>query len=181
MIYKIALLFIANFAFAASGFLTLGYGSGGDSLSASSGGQDYNTKAVSGLYFVGGKIFTVSPTIPHRFEAQFGLGYMFQNDAREQVNAVSWSRIPIEAIYYYNNTVENFRLGWGTTYHINGSVSAKGSNETASTNVENAWGFVVVAEKVWDTSTEGTMSVGLRHTSMNYRLTAFDKVVNGDM
>ncbi len=58
------------------------------------------------------------------------------------VSEVSWSRITIEAIYYYHSTFENFRLGWGATYHINGSVSGKGSNETASASVEKAWGFV---------------------------------------
>tara|TARA_B110001454_G_scaffold219204_1_gene252254 strand:+ start:68832 stop:69404 length:573 start_codon:yes stop_codon:yes gene_type:complete len=178
--YKLALLLLTNAALASSGFLTFGYGDGGDSLSSASGGQNYRTHAGSGLFFMLGKIITVSPTVPHHFEAQLGIGYLFQNDAREQDSSVSWSRVPIEAIYFYKNTIENFRLGWGSTCHINSSINAKGTNASASTSVENAWGFVLAAEKLWVTETNEMMSIGLRHTSMNYRLTAFDKVVNGD-
>lgn len=185
MIYKIALIFFTHVALASDGFtsssfFTLGYGTGGESLSASSGGQDYNTQAGAGMFFGLGKIFAISPTVPHRFEAQLGMGYLFQSDARNEDNLVSFSRFPIEAIYFYRNTVENFRLGWGSTYHIAGGIRAKGSNESAATSVENAWGFIFTAEKLFLTSVHDAFSIGIRHTSIRYRLTAFDSVVNGD-
>src|SRR3712207_1620507 len=83
---------------AISGYFSMGYGRGGTRLSDVTGGQDYNTQAGSGLFLTGGALFAVSPTIPHRFEMQLGLGYMFQEDARQEENRVTWRRIPIEAL-----------------------------------------------------------------------------------
>ncbi|GEM_PF-2440585 len=164
----------------AAGFLTVGYGHGGDSLSNASGGQDYSTQAGSGLFFVGGLLFPISTTTPHRFEAQIGAGYLFQNDEHSKDDSVSWSRIPIEALYYYHNTRNKFRLAWGATYHIANNIDSRGVNKSAETRAENAWGRILVVEKLWSTETGETMSIGLRHTSINYRLSAFDKIVNGD-
>lgn len=162
------------------GFLTFSYGQGGDSLSASTGGQNYSTQAGSGLHFVGGWLFPVSATVPHRFEAQIGAGYVFQNDERSRGDSVSWSRVPIEGLYYYHNTVQKFRLGWGAAYHVAGSLSGKGENSSVDSRAENSWGRLVSIEKLWRAETGEILSVGIRHTWIRYRLTAFDKVVSGD-
>jgi len=87
-------LIIVTFQTSAAGFLTIGYGRGGDSLSNASGGQSYSTQAGSGLFFVGGLVIPISATTPHRFEAQVGAGYLFQSDERSKDDSVSWARIP---------------------------------------------------------------------------------------
>lgn len=163
----------------AASFLTVGYGHGGDFLADASGGQDYSTQAGTGLFFIGGLLVPISATVPHRFEGQLGVGYLFQNDERSKDDSVSWSRIPIEALYFYHHTRNKFRLGWGATYHVANNINGRGTNANAGTHADNAWGLVVAVEKLWCTETGETMAVGLRHTSINYRLTAFDKVVNG--
>lgn len=161
-------------------FLTIGYGRGGDELATITGGQDFKIASGDGLSLLIGKIFVLSPTAPHRFEVQLGAGYLFQNDEHSQENRVSWTRIPLEAVYYYHNTKKRFRLGWGAVYHVVGRLDGKGANEIIRSNSPNTWGFVVGAEKLWTTGTGEILSIGLRHTSIRYHLSSFDKTINGD-
>lgn len=167
---------------AVSGYLSTGYGRGGTHLSDVTGGQGYNTQAGSGLFMTGGALFALSPTIPHRFEMQLGLGYMFQDDARQEENRVSWSRMPIEALYFYRNTREMFRLGWGATYHVGNKISAKGTNATADSSVDNALGWMVSGEKLFSSkekSLEG-WALGFRYLWIDYKSSSFSKDADGN-
>jgi hypothetical protein len=176
-----AILVIGSHAYAVDGYVSFGYGHGGTQLKDVTGGQDYNTQAGSGLYMVGGVVIPISPTTPHRFEGQLGLGYMFQDDARNEENLVSWSRVPLEALYFYRNTRELFRFGWGITYHVAGKISAKGTNSSAETNVDNALGWVFAAEKLWSPSenTPGTVAFGIRYVSIKYNSSNFSEEADG--
>ncbi|MES2965414.1 MAG: hypothetical protein V4760_16145 [Bdellovibrionota bacterium] len=162
-------------AHALAGYLSMGYGRGGTHLRDLTGGQNYNTQAGSGLFLTGGALLTVSDTIPHRFEAQLGLGYMFQDDAREELNSTKWSRVPIEALYYYRNTREMFRFGWGATYHVFNRISGKGANLSVTRDVENAFGWVVAGEKLFnEPSKEGqAWGLGLKYVWLNYKSSSF--------
>lgn len=168
-------------AHAASSFVTIGYGRGGDALADVTGGQNYNTHAGDGLALLGGFIFPVSPTEPHRFEAELAVGYLFQGDARDVGNETSWRRFPIEATYFYRNTTERFRFGWGATYHVANRISASGVNATATTSAENALGWFVTAEKLFVNAdaSPGFWGIGLRYTSIKYRFGDFSRTVDG--
>jgi hypothetical protein len=142
----VVLLILSLRAFAVNGFFSLGYNSGGGSkLQDSTGGQSYNIDAGSGFLWSGGIVFPVSPTMPHRFEAQLGIGYMV-NYSGGKDNEVDWTRVPLEAIYFYHNTREHFRLGWGPIYHMYNHITAKGSNSAAKMDVDNSWGWTFMAE-----------------------------------
>jgi hypothetical protein len=163
-------------------YLSAGYGRGGSQLSHLTGEQNYNIEAGSGLFLIGGAIVPITPTRPHRFESQLGLGYMFQQDKKNEANRVSWSRIPVEALYMYRNTAALFRLGWGVTYHMAGKISAKGANSGAETGVKNALGWVLAAEKLWSYGEKdsGNWALGLRYVAIKYRLSKFSREANGD-
>lgn len=179
--FGLLLILISFQARAISGYMTMGYGRGGTPLADLTGGQDYNTQAGSGFLISGGALFAVSPTIPHRFEAQLGLGYLFQDDARVDENLVSWSRVPVEALYFYHNTREMFRLGWGATYHVRNFIKAKGANASAETSVENAFGWILTAEKIFDSpQNEGRWGLGLRYLWIKYSSRAFSREADGN-
>src|SRR5438105_4362115 len=91
----IAFLLFSQGALTVTVHLSFGYGRNGTYLSDLTGGQNYNTQAGSGLYLSGGVILPISPTIPHSFEAQLGIGYLYQGDSRDENNSVSWTRFPI--------------------------------------------------------------------------------------
>lgn len=185
---RLQILVLAFAAFASapaqaiSGYLSLGFGSGGTRLSNVTGGQDYQVQAGSGLFMTGGALFSLSPTVPHRFEMQLGLGYLFQDDARQKENRVSWSRIPIEAIYLYRHTQSLFRLGWGATYHMANKISAKGSNATAGTNVDDSLGWIISGEKLFASREggRGVWSLGLRYLWIDYKSSSFSKPADGN-
>lgn len=162
-------------------FLSMGYGRGGTRLATLTGGQDYNIQAGSGLFVSGGVIIPVTLTKPHRFESQFGVGYMFQDDASHEENRVSLSRVPFEAIYFYRNRQELFRLGWGLTYQAAGKITAKGTNYSAETRVDNAVGWILAAEKLWTSQdSPSPWGLGVRYMKINYHLSKFSKDANGD-
>lgn len=176
-------IFISALGDASSGFLGFGYGSGGENLADTTGGTSYSTNAGAGLYMMGGILLPVSPTFPHAFEAQLGVGYIFQEDARSgEGHRTRWSRIPIEAIYFYHNTRENFRIGWGATYHIAGRLAARGDNAVAETNVDNALGYVVSIERILPAAPESStlFSFGIKYVDIDYYLVKFDKSVSAN-
>ena len=171
----------SSFANAIDGFVSAGYGRSGTSLSDVTGGQDYNTQAGSGLFLTGGAILPISATTPHRFEAQLGVGYMFQDDARDESKTVSWSRIPLEAIYFYRNTQELFRFGWGPIFHFNNKITAKGANSAAATSVDNSLGWAVGVEKIFKTGDESSFwGLGLKYNFIKYHADAFSKEADGN-
>ena len=173
-------LFISLETFALDSFFNSGYGRGGTSLSDVTGGQDYNTQAGSGLFLIGGVLIPISPTTPHRFEAQIGMGYLFQYDARDADKTVSWSRIPLEAIYFYRNTKDLFRFGWGLIYHMNNRITAQGSNSSAATSVDNALGWTIVLEELFrNKENNNFLTFGLKSNFIKYKSSSFSKDADG--
>lgn len=162
-------------------FASIGYGYGGTSLSDLTGKQDYDIHAGSGFQMAAGVILPVSDTVPHRFEVQFGFGYLFQDYSRNDKHRVSWSRIPLEAIYYYRNTQELFRFGYGLIYHFDNEIIAEGKNSSAETTVDPAMGWSVAIEKLFKTATDGTeWSFGFKYNFITYESSSFTKDASGD-
>lgn len=162
-------------------FFTIGIAQGGAQLSNLTGNQDYKINAGSGLFASGGIVLPISPTIPHQFEGQLGIGILYQDDYSSKADRVTWVRLPIDALYFYHNLREHFRLGWGMTYHVNGEISARGNNASANTNVDHSLGWVICAEKfITADSNAGFWTVGLRYTNIKYNLAKFDKKADGN-
>lgn len=177
----LTIVFISLDAHAVVGNISFGYGSGGTPLSEATGGQDYDTRAGDGFFFIGGVLLPISPTIPHRYELQLGIGYIFQDEGDDK-NSVSWSRIPTEAIYYYRNTRDHYRFGWGITYQIANKISANGTKSDAETSVDNSTGWVFSAEKLitLGPQNEQLIGLGIKYVNIDYTSSSFSKDVHGD-
>ncbi len=161
--------------------MSFGYGSGGSDLNKLTGNQNYDLKAGDGFFISGGVVLPISPTTPHRFETQLGVGSMFQSDGSDKdKNSVSWRRFPIDLIYFYRNTRELFRLGYGLTYQVANKIDAKDANSTATTKVDNALGWAITAEKFFTSTDTNIWSIGLRYNMIGYSSSGFMKNANGD-
>lgn len=171
-------LFVSEMAVGLTPFLAIGYAGGGDRLSALTGQQGYDLSTGAGIYFSAGTIVPVSNTTPHAFELQLGLGYIF-TDSGNTENRVSFSRVPAEAIYYYRNTENAFRLGWGALYHFENKISGRGPNSAAATSVDPAWGWTVSAQKVFGNPGSVGPIFGVRYNSIEYHLTRFRTKADG--
>lgn len=169
-------------AHALGGFLTFGYGKGGTSLKDHTGGQNYNIQAGDGLLISAGVLAAISPTKPHRFETQLGIGYQFRDDASadDKRGSVSWNHIPIDLFYFYRNTREHFRIGYGLTFQFRNRLEAKGTNSTASANFDDAIGSVITIEQLFESGTAGLWGFGLRYNLINYKGSKFGGSVDGD-
>lgn len=158
---------------------TMGYGQGGDYLKDFTGG-DFNTKAGSGFLLLGGVTFPISPTFPHRFEAQLNAGFLMQDDARKEESKTTWARWPVELLYYYNNLRNQYRVGYGVTYHFHNRLTGKGENASVQTNFDNAFGYILAAEKMFEANIGGTWGLGLRYTWIDYKAPTLTRTVNGN-
>ena len=176
------LLLYSSSAFSLDGYFSVGYGQGGSPLADVTGGQNYDIKAGSGMYLVGGVILPISPTEPHRFELQIGAGYMEDHRSAEFDNSATWSRIPIEAIYFYRNTVENFRIGWGAIYQTNNKITAKGTDVSEAMPVDDANGWTIAADYLKrDPDLKNMLTgVGIRYNAIRYRASGFSGDANGE-
>ncbi len=163
-------------AFALDKFLSIGFASGGSSLEKLTGNQGYDIDAGAGLSVSGGIIVPVSDTVPHAFEAQLGIGYLFRDQDQEE-NFVSFSRIPVEGIYYYKNTENRFRLGWGAIYHFENKIRARGAYSTAAGPVDPSLGWALAAQKM--IGSKGQIALGLRYVGIKYRSSRFSGEADG--
>jgi hypothetical protein len=174
-------LVYARPAMALSSFFSVAYGRGGAALSDVTGGQNYNTQAGSGLLMSAGVLIPLVPVQTHRFELQCGIGYIFQQDGRSSESLLTWSRVPIEVVYFYRNSRELFRAGWGGTYHFANEISASGAYGSASGPVDNSAGFVVMAEKLFKyENDERNWGVGLKYVIMKYSARRFSNDIDAN-
>lgn len=162
--------------------ISIAIGEGGDKLSNSTGYQEYGSTAGTGFTVLGGILLPISPTVPHRFEMQFNAGFSVLHHSGGKKGDVLWSRFPLEAIYYYHNKKQNFRLGWGAIYHIENYISANGINSSAETQVDNALGFILAAERTVpesDVKDRPLIAAGFRFTNIKYKANSFSKDADG--
>lgn len=156
---------------------SLGYGNAGDRIVGILGGPDQDLRVGQGTVFSVGFVQPISATTPHRFEAQVSIGYSyaFAGNEKEQ-NTLSWSRIPLDLLYFYRNTQEDFRFGWGVTHHFLNKITGSGSFAPLTQSVEPAWGWVVTVEKLMKLK-HGIgpqyASLGVRYQSIRYKAAGF--------
>ncbi|MBY0386142.1 hypothetical protein K2X05_13365 [bacterium] len=177
----VCLFVISNKSFAVEKFMTLGFGPGGEKLESLTGLHSHGIQAGDGFLLSTGLIFAISDTKPHAFETQIGIGYLFFTDSDdEERNKVTWSRWPIDLIYYYRNHRNEFRLGYGVTYHFQNKLKGKELNANVSSPVDDALGWLVSIEKYFDAGDGAVGAWGLRYTSINYQFERFTKSLRGD-
>lgn len=163
------LLVATSHAYAIGGFYEVYAGAGGSQISS-----DIKVNAGSGLGFGLGVVHPISNTKPHRFEAQAGISYIFmQNGSDEERNMITWRRVPLDALYFYRNTANHFRVGWGATYHINNHLNGDGTMSGKSFHAENALGWVITAQYAPGFVDTTNAAFGLRYVNIKYRADRF--------
>lgn len=173
------LCFVSLDALAIRGVFSANYSKVGSSLSGVTGGQDYDLKAGQGWGLSGGVLFVISDTRPHRFELQVTAGYLSESDGGSN-DAVTWRRFPLDAIYYYHNTRNLFRLGGGAIFHIENQLEAKGVNSSAEMRVNNAWGWTAAIEMCSPPlENNNFVSFGVRYNSIKYNSPGFAHEADG--
>lgn len=178
----LGILLLAPPALAVSAHVSVAYGRGGSHLSDATGGQGYDTQAGSGMMLSLGMLVPVSPLEPHRTEIQLGVGYLSQGYGRKGEDKVWWTRVPLDAIYYYRNMKDLFRAGWGFTYHVANQIEAEGMNASAARSVHPALGWVVAAEKLfaYSNGANAHWGVGVKYVMIKYRVTGAREDVDGN-
>lgn len=168
------LLFLPINASAIGKYVSGGYAFGtGSEMKKLTGGQDYGINAGAGYHIAGGLILVISDTKPHAFELQGGVGYMFTS-AGGADNLVTFRRWTSELIYYYRNTDNNFRLGWGGIYHFETEIDAKGINAGAGGKVDPSLGWAVSAQYLLPRG-----AIGARYNHITYKSPRFSSDANG--
>lgn len=112
-----------------------------------------------------GAIVAISPTWPHRFEGQIGLGY-WSEDSKSSDGSnqkIRWTRFPLEAMYYYHNTQEHFRVGWGYTQHLRNDFTEKATGRTRGININETGGWTFAVELTYPELEEYRRQVGTKN------------------
>jgi len=102
------------------------------------------------------------------FSVQSTIGW-FGDTITAENGSVSFTRIPLEVIPYYN--VNNIRIGFGLTYHLNPELDGSdAAGPNADLDFDDALGTVLSIEYKFGNG----FAAGLRHTSIEYELSDFD-------
>lgn len=168
-------------AWAWQGLFSLSVSAGGTPLDQVAPGPEYTIQAGDAWGLGVGVLIPVTDTSPTRYEAQISVGYHFST-AQQGDNEIAWRRIPLEGVYYYRNVEQKFRLGWGLIYSVGNDISAKGSNSSAKTDVDNALGWKLAADIVipHPNTNDDMLSFGLHYNIINYNATSFSREASGN-
>ncbi len=186
-------LFILNMIFTATTalcdtypFITTGYFHGGDSFKEFTTNKNDQLRFGQGLQFTFGAITQISNTLPHQFELQYGVGYFHQDQGSEEnLNHISWSRVPIEIIYYYKNTQNNFRLGWGPIYHMNNVVNSSPQIFSQPETFKSSLGLLIALDFIsvfvpTPQLQQTEILIGLKYQIINYESKSNQNIYNAN-
>lgn len=181
----VALLFLCFASTRASAVdfvASIGLGDGGRNLSEISGHQNYDINAGGVFFAAAGFVFPLTPTTPHRFEIQPSLIYLVAGDSRPgDDNRVNWERYGLEVLYYYRNTQENIRLGWGPVYQVANRLTGQGLNASVTEKFDDSWGWTIAAEKLFHNQDSNSLvGFGLKCNFISYHSSTYHADANGN-
>lgn len=167
-----ALLFqFATTAEAATGVITLQTSPRGERLRDLMPQQTHDVSVNGGTGVFFGLLLPIAIADREVFEAQVSAGYLFDTDRDTKV---SFSRFPLEALYFYRHLKSGLRIGYGAVYHTAGQVSG-----SAPATVEGSFGGLVEAGWLLPSVTTQTLSFGVRYLRIRYRSEAFSRGADG--
>lgn len=137
-------------AFGVKPFTSIGLGIGQTHFPDLLGNGELRPHESSNWYVMWGAIMAVSPSRPHRFEGHLGLGYMSESSEStdHSKQKVRWSNFPLEAMYFYHNTQELFRVGWGYTLHLRNDFETKTTGKIRGITQDDFGGWTFSLEKL---------------------------------
>jgi hypothetical protein len=93
---------------------------------------------------------------------------------------VTFSRWPIELLAVYNDVPTSLRIGGGITYQIWNRIKGSKTASAQSADLENALGFIFLAEYSLNGGDEGVWSFGIRYTAIDYKNENVASSINGN-
>lgn len=157
-----------------------GYSFGGSELPRQYLGQEQSPKAGSGISLFAGHTLALLPYRHHQFEGQLTLGLSFTSE-KEGETSMDWIRWPFEALYFYRNTEELFRVGWGATYQFQNSLRVERNGTKYTEDFDNALGWVVAAEKlIPKEGSDQQVGLGIRYQWIKYKSSTTSQEKDGN-
>lgn len=143
-----------------SGLMMINADFGGDTLVdiTYTDGSTADIDAGRGITLGGGVNWNLSDD----FILQTTAAWKFTTIPQASNGDLTWTRIPLEAIAYYN--IEKLRIGAGVIYHMSNRLKGTGFASGATQDFDNALGTVVGFEYLM---TPG-MSINVRYTMISY-------------
>lgn len=167
-----------------SGFWGVSYGYGGTPLTSLVGRDSFNIRAGTGFGGLIGAYYILTPTTPHRFELQTSLGYQYQGDSSDGRGTVDWARVPLELTYFYRNTQEKFRVGYGVIYSIFNRLKGEKENADLTASFKNSWGWSIAIDKILSRGSgveSSGSTIGLKYNRIRYESDRFGSSVDGSV
>jgi hypothetical protein len=153
---------------------------GGDSLvnAPYSDGSRSEIEAGRGIFLRGGATAELLRTNSHALAVELAIGLKWASTKQARNGSVDWIRLPVEALAFYQNAENHFRLGAGISYQSGNNL--KGSKDAAavSTKFQDAAGLVLAGD--YFLGQETNMGLGLRYTSISYQPTGATAKAKGD-
>ena len=157
-------------------FAHLGYGFGGDKFASleleydDGDTRDESLKAGEGVIWGAGLLIPIGAD--GNVEAQLGIG-MKEEKITAENGKVSFRRFPLDAMVFFKQG--KFRLGGGITYHLHPEISGHGAVGSLDASFENAFGFVVEADILFN-----MVYLGVRGAFVDYTLEHSDVDADGN-
>lgn len=171
---KLLVLFCLFFALPASATsyqVSYGYAVGGGELN-STRGPIADVHGGTGFLFGLGAVLPFAQPRPHGFEAQISASFINSFE----VGNLNWIRFPLELMSFYRNGRENFRAGYGVSYHIGNKLHGSEKWGPYSTAFDPALGWTVAAEKILGSGG----SIGFKYTNIEYHIAGSSISTRGD-
>ena len=133
-------------------------------------GSSADIDAGRGISFGGGANWHLSDD----FVLQTTAAWKFTTIPQATNGDLTWTRIPVEAIAFYNT--EKFRIGAGISYHLANKLEGTGVASSLSADFDSTIGTVVSYEHL----TSNRISYVVRYTMIDYTPSAGSASANGN-
>lgn len=129
-----------------------------------------NIKANEG-FTIGAGVRVMHPD--KHLDTEFTIAWKNEGISASNGN-IDFTRYPLEALAFYN--MNTWRVGGGLTYHLNPKLDGSGIADGLNVAFKDALGFVLQV----DFLSGKQMALGLRYTSIDYKLEDGGGTAKGD-
>jgi hypothetical protein len=147
--------------------LKLGLDFGGEEIASTTDGGSLKTNDG---FILGGGTSILSDS--KDLEVEVTLAWKYGNLSASD-GSISFTRFPLDALVFYR--MPQFRLGGGLTYHLNPKLKGDGVASGLDVKFDNAVGLVIQGDYLIGSK----MTLGLRYTSLEYKLNSVTAKASG--
>ena len=162
-----------------SAYLALGGEAGGAQVNSVAGKPIEEISIGAGLNMSLGVKLDVSKTRPHAYEARAHVGFNAWETGNGEDNTSTWVSLPVYLEYFYVNTRNHFKVGYGLTYRFSNSLDTERMGVINDFRFEDSLGYTLAVER-YSPVLDGETAFGLRYTSIDYKEVSTDQIFDGD-